>query len=662
MFHKFCKHFSLILLTALCAGWLASCGKEDVAKYDVPCPDSVKCLAQGWTDIERNKWYRLSQGSRLLPLDWVLALETPASNEAAPTKFFGDDNLSRLGYLPDPKSTANPQGLPVGFVTDTDESKKSNIMCDTFPETCAKGVMQKTWVGLNCSACHTNDVVLNGKTFRIEGAPTLADFQGFEEGLLESLIATRADTAGKLARFSKAVLGSKDSEAERESLAKQLDEQIIWQTKLKDKNAAPAVRYGNGRLDAQGHILNKVALATLPSGHPTSIKADAPASYPFVWNTSQQLFIQWNGIAKNDQSPIKVNDYETNFGALGRNAAEVIGVFAHIDLSKRSGVTGYSSSIRTDGLIELERILAKLRSPKWDDFAAASGLPPIVEAKRQAGEVLFKSKCAKCHAHLEHDDVTSKMVVDASDPQRSPMDAIIEQGTDPFLACNTFKHRSKSGNFAGQHTQPFSLSSPKIEAGEDYTHKMLFNAAIGGIIGDIGAVVKTVLTDIFRDSSDKTEGAGPRDLIVFLPGVRDQQKIADAKECMTTSSEILKYKARSLNGIWATAPYLHNGSVPTLHDLLLPSRMLLTAEVGQTEAQYDAATMRAETFGVGLREIDDVKVGYKTDEAASPFVFRTHDKDTGEPIPGNYNSGHDYANAALTPEDREALVEYLKDL
>ena len=32
------------------------------------------------------------------------------------------------------------------------------------------------------------------------------------------------------------------------------------------------------------------------------------------------------------------------------------------------------------------------------------------------------------------------------------------------------------------------------------------------------------------------------------------------------------YKGRSLNGIWATAPYLHNGSVPTLWELLKPPK------------------------------------------------------------------------------------------
>ena len=38
------------------------------------------------------------------------------------------------------------------------------------------------------------------------------------------------------------------------------------------------------------------------------------------------------------------------------------------------------------------------------------------------------------------------------------------------------------------------------------------------------------------------------------------------------------------------------------------------------------------------------------------------DKATGEPIPGNYNSGHDYGNAALREIDRQNLVEYLKSL
>ena len=72
--------------------------------------------------------------------------------------------------------------------------------------------------------------------------------------------------------------------------------------------------------------------------------------------------------------------------------------------------------------------------------------------------------------------------------------------------------------------------------------------------------------------------------------------------------------------------------------------------------------MRPITFGVGLREFDPKKVGFATDPAKSPFVFLTHDANTGLPIPGNYNSGHDYNNADLTEDERWELVEYLKSL
>lgn len=95
------------------------------------------------------------------------------------------------------------------------------------------------------------------------------------------------------------------------------------------------------------------------------------------------------------------------------------------------------------------------------------------------------------------------------------------------------------------------------------------------------------------------------------------------------------YKARPLNGIWASSPYLHNGSVPTLHDLLLP--------VAQRPAQ----------FSVGRWEYDPRKVGYVSDGQA-PFVLDTT-------LTGNSNRGHEYG-AGLAEADRWALVEYLETL
>ena len=115
------------------------------------------------------------------------------------------------------------------------------------------------------------------------------------------------------------------------------------------------------------------------------------------------------------------------------------------------------------------------------------------------------------------------------------------------------------------------------------------------------------------------------------------------QRCLSDDSPVLAYKGRPLAGIWATPPYLHNGSVPTLFDLLLPP------------AQRPAA------FAAGTREFDPARVGYVSDAAApgNSFTFRTADA-AGNPIAGNSNRGHDYGNAALTDGQRWALVEYMK--
>ena len=104
----------------------------------------------------------------------------------------------------------------------------------------------------------------------------------------------------------------------------------------------------------------------------------------------------------------------------------------------------------------------------------------------------------------------------------------------------------------------------------------------------------------------------------------------------------LAYKAGPLNGIWATAPYLHNGSVPTLMDLLLP------------------AVQRPTTFSVGGIEFDPVRVGFKSGPGDGPFVFNVKAAD-GTLIPGNSNAGHEYGTG-LTSDERAALLEYLKSL
>jgi len=98
------------------------------------------------------------------------------------------------------------------------------------------------------------------------------------------------------------------------------------------------------------------------------------------------------------------------------------------------------------------------------------------------------------------------------------------------------------------------------------------------------------------------------------------------------------YANQPLDGIWARAPYLHNGSVPTLRDLL------------------DDPMVRPRSFYRGYDVFDQNKVGFVSDvpEEGGRQFFR-YDVS----VPGNGNGGHMYGTT-LPDEDKRAIVEYLK--
>jgi len=98
------------------------------------------------------------------------------------------------------------------------------------------------------------------------------------------------------------------------------------------------------------------------------------------------------------------------------------------------------------------------------------------------------------------------------------------------------------------------------------------------------------------------------------------------------------YANHPLDGLWLRAPFLHNGAVPTLRDLLEP------------------AEARPKKFYRGYDVYDPVKVGFvsnvATDGGEAIDVYDTS-------LPGNGNAGHGYGTE-LPDDDKEAVVEYLK--
>ncbi len=103
-----------------------------------------------------------------------------------------------------------------------------------------------------------------------------------------------------------------------------------------------------------------------------------------------------------------------------------------------------------------------------------------------------------------------------------------------------------------------------------------------------------------------------------------------------------KYIAQPLNGIWLTGPYLHNGSVPTLMDLLRP------------------APERPKAFIRGRKELDFKRGGYASPSCVPEnFTGKGFCYDTS--LRGNSNQGHEYGTN-LTDDERRALVHYLLSL
>ena len=188
------------------------------------------------------------------------------------------------------------------------------------------------------------------------------------------------------------------------------------------------------------------------------------------------------------------------------------------------------------------------------------------------------------------------------------------------MSVNFTSRRSSSGKVEGTFLKylPDSLH-PELFGADAGADDMLSYAVIGSIVGSWKEAPRDELGEI-EFKRRKKSVTGP----MMIP-------VGDRGPA---------YKARPLNGAWATAPYLHNGSVPTLHDLLLPP------------------DRRPKSFHVGSREFDPIKVGLKEEDKG--FLYKTHD-DKGNPIPGNSNEGHE-AGTTLSDDDRWALVEYLKSL
>jgi mono/diheme cytochrome c family protein len=110
------------------------------------------------------------------------------------------------------------------------------------------------------------------------------------------------------------------------------------------------------------------------------------------------------------------------------------------------------------------------------------------------------------------------------------------------------------------------------------------------------------------------------------------------------------YAAPILSGLWATAPYLHNGSVPTLWHLMTPDARPARFQVGGHALDFER---------MGIAGAPDAEGTYRYPAGYAPWST-PETYDTRQP--GLRNAGHEREFAGLSDADKRALIEYLKGL
>lgn len=618
----------------------------------------VRWLDQNWSAGERFWFHHATQGTSTLPVpyEWFVALEQPR------LWLFGDppmmkdsDYLRRFGFIPSPQSldiddaslgeygyfpkdeetyaartfaydeakfAGNPDGLPVGFA----RLKKGA----TDPVT---GEELPAQIGFTCAACHTGHLEYNGVSLRIDGAPAVTDLDKFRTALGLSLVYTKY-VPFRFGRFADRVLGEDHTPEQEAALKNQLDE--LWEKianlkKITDPVSEHDIKEGFARLDALNKIGNQVFFEDLlkPVGDNDDAIANlvpltAPVNFPHIWDTAWFLWVQY------DASIMQ---------PMIRNAGEALGVRARINLIE-PGPRLYRSLVEVGEIYNMEKLLAGenpwrteeprftgLQAPKWPEDVLGKIDWDLVLGKdgKPGGKQLYEGYCQGCHLPPVNDPsgkfwnptfwTTSNNAGESYlKLKQIPIDYV---GTDPAQAEVMVNRRVKVPAYLEIDPSALCNGTP----GKAVT-ETLFALALG-------IVVEKTADKWYEDNEIDPE----------------TQKRMNGYRPNCLQAKMI-YKARPLDGIWATAPFLHNGSVPNLYELLSP------------------VDERSETFYLGSRLFDPEKVGYETGPIDGGFLLDTTK-------PGNSNKGHAFedgprGNGVIGPEftdlERRQLVEYLKSL
>jgi hypothetical protein len=455
-------------------------------------------------------------------------------------------------------------------------------------EITTEGRWKGVYVGFNCAACHESELHYKGKRIRVDGdVGAHFDIIALYHSADDAMQATLHDSA-KFDRLA-AKIGATSSDAKSE-LRKRFEDEADRVHYYIDTIMVAPHAWGPGRMDALNLINNRqmTIAANVPQNWFPPL---APTKPPFLWNAPQGDWTQWSGTV---QDPIV------------RNFGETTGVYLPMDLTSKTPEEGlFDSNARLLNLEKIEDLLYHLAPPKWPEEV----LGKIDRAKAAQGKVLFARHCAQCHNSYPYTwtepNKYGKRFIEVGLVPQSYV------GTDP-MQFEDFLPYVLTAQLA-----PYMPGSFKDEPIVPMP------------------VEKVAILRAITETAEKKLNLTPEETL----------KLHGYRELPSPHPPERSYKAAPRDGIWAEPPYLHNGSVPNLYEMLIPAKE------------------RTKKFYVGA-DFDPVKVGIDTSGNSGKFLLDTT-------LEGNSNAGHSFENGPLgngvigpllTEEERWALVEYLKSI
>ncbi len=615
---------------------------------------------EGLTGPDLANFEHLSEGADVYPFEWMKALNSVGSKDAngKVTHPFLRDMESRFGILPsrnlkneDGKSFLVPYvGITAAWSNHPPEKSDAFLEDEDTIVRSIGGVKSIKMVGTNCALCHSGAMDVRGKTYKIDGSPSMVNVRVLFQDLAKSTAFVLADE-GQMAAFLKRLkvpraeaqakelhdfffkrlaettygfinAGSlsakitlakakyfsdtkrffRGQQAIQETLEKLLrvtyglnENDDIGELSLRMKflgnlmvGTDPRLgetNSGYSRTDAFGRIGNLVLRGDDP------ISYTAPVSLPWIWGLKYMAMLHYNG---NSNSVIL------------RNVGQSLGLGAVI--TSKEG----DSTVNVYNLDRLEHLVHKIQVPDWSQVFAGVTEMQVQQDLAQRGKSVYERSCQGCH-ESNHFVGPSKVL------REYKIVPLAKLGTDQFAAINATK---AVGNLAFE--------------------KSIFNG-VGGIkaryYSKNGISVEMQKAMEFRDIRGNE---------FFRDSLNGFDRQGEFQNDYGNIAKGAGYKSRHLAGVWATAPYLHNGSVPNLWELL------------------QSPEKRPKIFNVQTREFDPKLVGFKYKRDRN-FLGKLKSCKKGEErcldtsLSGNSNAGHNYGTD-LQDSDKWALIEYLKVL